>query len=602
MSADTITNNLATGLDFLKSETPEGQTYTPSDFTEEHKMIKQSVDTFQDEEIHTNVENIENQQEGLNRKLMRRIGDLGFLSAHMPEEYGGINLDFISNMLIAEGMGGSGSFSVSYNAHTGIGMLPILYFGTEAQKMKYLPKLCTGELVGAYCLTEPGSGSDALAAKSKATLSEDGKSFVLNGQKMWISNAGFADVFIVFAQAEGSGLPEGQSGFTGFIVDKGTPGMTLGAEEKKLGIKGSSTRQVFFENTVIPFENVLGDIGKGHLIAFNVLNIGRYKLGVSCLGGCKRLTASTVKYANERHQFKVPIASFGAIKHKIGEQYIRTYALESSVYRLAGLMDSKIKAILEDGKSYTDAKLLSAEEYALECSIIKILGSEVLDYVVDETVQTYGGMGYSEEGHVARSYRDSRINRIFEGTNEINRLLILNMIFKKAMKGEFDIATPAMAVQSELMNQKHSEERPLTDFYEERKAVKNFKKVLYLLLGYAGQLAMNQKIDLKSAQEPLMNMADIIMDIFQTESTMLRIEKVGLNDERRALLKTLFYDANARIQKNALDVIGSIVEESMIGPMIGGVKKLTRYPVQNTMKNRRIIADKMIGLNGYRRI
>lgn len=581
------------GSEFLLKETASGHSFIPNDFSEEHDMIFQTVQDFVNDRVLPNAERIDKQEEGLSVQLMNEIGELGILSAHMPEKYGGMQMDFISNSLIAEAMGGAGAFSVSYNAHTGIGMLPILYFGTESQKQKYLPDLCSGKLKAAYCLTEPGSGSDALAAKTTAVLSDNKESYILNGQKMWISNAGFADLFIVFAKIDAEH-------FTGFIVPRDTDGLSLGAEEDKLGIKGSSTRQVFFENASVPVENILGEIGKGHLIAFNVLNIGRYKLGASCLGGSKRLASTSIQYANERHQFDQPIANFGAIKFKLAQQAIRIFTLESSVYRIAGLMDKEIKSLIEQGQDYGEAKLKAAEEYALECSIIKIEGSEVLDYVVDEAVQVHGGMGYSEEGVVARAYRDSRINRIFEGTNEINRLLMVNLLFKKAMKGEFDIANKAMAVQNELMQgQTDDVDYSSYKYPAERKAVSSFKKILFMLLGYAGQLAMSKQLDLKSAQEPVMNMSDIITDIFNAESVMLRLEKKQATKEEEAMMKVLFYDTASRIYKNALDATGSLVDESMFAAFISSIKKLSKYPLQNTMHLRRVVADKLIKDNSY---
>jgi len=571
-------------LHFLKGNVKSENCYVPSDVTEEHTMVSDMVEKFIEDRIFTNVEAIEKQKDGLGSKLMEEAGELGILSAHMPENYGGMHMDFVSNTLIARAMGTCGSFSVSYNAHTGIGMLPILYFGTEEQKLKYLPKLGSGEWKASYCLTEPSSGSDALSAKSQAELTPDGNHYIINGQKMWITNAGFADLFIVFAQVDGDK-------FTGFIVEQGLDGLTLGAEEDKLGIKGSSTRQVFFENVKIPKENLLGEIGKGHLIAFNVLNIGRYKLGVSCLGGSQRVLEESVKYANERLQFKVPISSFGAIKHKLAEQSIRNYALESSVFRMAGFMDDKIKSLTENGVSYGDAKLQAAEEFAIECSIIKVLGSEVLDYVVDEGVQIFGGMGYSEEAVMSRAYRDSRINRIFEGTNEINRLLIVSMLFKKAMKGSFDIATPAMAAQKELQDgavEETSEGSP------ERACVNSMKKLLYILLGYAGQKVISKSIDLKDAQEPVMNLADIIIDIYTAESTLLRTEKEADTAISVAKLKTLLYDTSHRVYKNAIDFIGSTADEKEYKGLIIAAKKYSYYPLQNTMKHRRVIADELI--------
>jgi len=572
------------GSEFLLKDSPVADTLSISDLTEEHHMIKQTVDQFVNDRVLPNAQRIDKQEEGLSVRLMEEIGELGLLAAHMPENYGGMQMDFISNSLIAEGMGAAGAFSVCYNAHTGIGMLPILYFGTETQKQHYLPKLSSGEWKAAYCLTEPNSGSDALSAKTRADLNEAGTHYNVTGQKMWISNAGFADVFILFAQIDGDK-------FTGFIVDKGTEGMTLGAEEDKLGIKGSSTRQVFFENALIPKENILGEIGKGHLIAFNVLNIGRYKLGVSCLGGAKRMLREAANYSLERKQFKTSISNFGAIKFKLAESAIRIDALESSIFRAAGLMDARINTLKEEGVDFGASKLQTAEEYALECSIIKVLGSENLDYVVDEAVQVFGGMGYSEEGVAARAYRDSRINRIFEGTNEINRLLMVNLLFKKALKGEFDIASTAMKIQSDLMSGTETENFDEFKYADERKAVASFKKILFMLLGYAGQKSMAKEINLKEAQEPVMNISDIIIDIFAAESLLLKTEKEAASDVNTAILKTFFYDASARIQKNALDATGSMVDESMFGAFIGSIKKLTKYPMQNVMKHRRLIAD-----------
>ena len=573
------------GLHFLKNHIKSKNCFVPSDITEEHLMVSDMVDKFIEDRIFANAEDIEKQKDAISAKLMEEAGELGILSAHMPENYGGMHMDFISNTLIAQSMGQCGSFSVSYNAHTGIGMLPILYFGTEEQKQKYLPKLGTGEWKASYCLTEPSSGSDALSAKSQAELTPDGKHYIINGQKMWITNAGFADLFIVFAQVDGDK-------FTGFIIEKGAEGMTLGAEEDKLGIKGSSTRQVFFENVKVPVENLLGHIGKGHLIAFNVLNIGRYKLGVSCLGGSKRILRESINYANERIQFKVPISSFGAIKHKLAEQSIRNYGLESAVFRMAGFMDDKIKSLTENGVNYADAKLQAAEEYAVECSIIKVLGSEVLDYVVDEGVQIFGGMGYSEEAVMSRAYRDSRINRIFEGTNEINRLLIVSMFFKKVMKGEFDLATLAMAAQKELTANESLEHK--SELSDERKSILNLKKLLNLLLGYAGQKVMSNSIDLKDAQEPVMNLADIIIDVYTAESALLRNEKEADSTIAQAKLKTLFHDISSKIYKNAIDFIGSTAPEAEFGGLITAVRKYTFYPLQNTMKLRRIIAEDLI--------
>lgn len=580
------------GIHFLNEDIAAHAICTPADITEEHQMVSNMVSDFIEENIFPNVAKIEKQADNIASKLMEVAGELGILSAHIPESYGGMGMDFVSNTLIAQSMGTCGSFSVAYNAHTGIGMLPILYFGTEEQKLKYLPKLSSGEWKASYCLTEPSSGSDALNAKSTAELSEDGNSYIINGQKMWISNAGFADLFIVFAQVDGDK-------FSCFIVEAGAEGMTLGAEEDKLGIKGSSTRQVFFENVKVPKENLLGEIGKGHLIAFNVLNIGRYKLGVSCLGGVKSLIKESVSYANERKQFGTSIGNFGAIKYKVAEQNIRAYALESSVFRMAGFMDRKIKSLVSNGTSYGDAKLLAAEEFAIECSIIKVLGSEVLDYVVDEAVQIYGGMGYSEEGKVARAYRDSRINRIFEGTNEINRLLIVSMLYKKVIKGQYNVAEKAVNVQKELTSGEITTQESNSPFPTERATMSGIKKLIHMLVGYAGQQSMNKQLDLKNAQEPVMNLSDIIIDLYTAESVLLRVEKEGKTDFNVAVLTTYYHDMTHRVYKNALDFIAATVDENAYPMFIKAAKSLCFYPIQNTMKSRRLIAQKSTESGAY---
>ncbi|MBC7885580.1 MAG: acyl-CoA dehydrogenase family protein [Saprospiraceae bacterium] len=597
--SEVLTDNITLkGGEFLIKESNFKDLFIPEDFNEEQLMVKETVRSFVENEIYPVVERIEKLEEGLIPSILDKFADLGLLGTHMPEELGGSNMDYLTNTLIGEEVGPSGSFSVSFNAHTGIGMLPILYYGTEEQKTKYLPKLITGELKSSYCLTEPFSGSDALSAKSTATLNKEGKHYILNGQKMWITNAGFADIFTVFAQVDGDK-------FTGFILEKGMEGLILGAEEKKLGIKGSSTRQVFMENVRVPIENLLGEIGKGHLIAFNVLNTGRFKLGASCLGGCKKLTETGIKYANEREQFDVPIASFGAIQYKIAEQTIRCFVTESSIYRTAQLIQHGEIQFKDSGFDFAKSKQQAAEEYALECSIIKIIGSETLDYVVDETVQIFGGMGYSEEGVVARAYRDSRINRIFEGTNEINRMVILSSILKSAMKGELDLMTPGMAVQNELMNGVVTGDVFSGDYITEQTAVSNFKKILIMLLGSAAQQAMGGQLNLKTEQEILINMADIIIEIFNAESTLMRVMKIEENypdkdiDLYNAILRTHLHDSTNRVTKQATDAIASFIAPEMQSAFISGLRKFTKYPLQNVKENRRKIARAMISAGEY---
>jgi alkylation response protein AidB-like acyl-CoA dehydrogenase len=587
------------GAEFLIKESAVQDTFTPEEFSEEQKMIQETVQDFNKSEIYPQTAKIEKQENNIIATLLEKFGALGLLGTHMPEQYGGMNMDFNTNTIIAEAVGPSGSFSVVYNAHTGIGMLPILYFGTDAQKEKYLPGLVTGELKASYCLTEPSSGSDALSAKANAVLSEDGKHYILNGQKMWITNAGFADIFTVFVQVDGDK-------FTGFIVERGLEGLSFGEEEAKLGIKGSSTRMVFMENVKVPVDNLLGEIGKGHHIAFNVLNTGRFKLGSSVLGGSKMATQVSIAYANGREQFKTPISQFGAIQHKIAEMGIQSFVAESALYRTSHFINEKIKDLKEKGETYSGAKLKAAEEYALECSIIKVLGSEVLDFCVDEGVQIHGGMGYSEEGVIARAYRDSRINRIFEGTNEINRMVIMNTVLKKAMKGQLDIVTPALAVQSELQNQT-TDARTFDEPYgTQKQAVANFKKVLLMILGSAAKLAMEGKLDLKKEQELLMNMADIVIDIFSAESAVMRASKIKENGTERVdtevygdMVNIIAYEASHRIYKNALDAISSFVSEDKQGDFVAGFRLFTKYPIQNVKKLRRSIAGAMIAEGDY---
>ncbi len=583
------------GGEFLISETRPEDIFIPEEMDEEQQMIRQTCDEFVYNDIFTNIAKIEKQENNIASDLLKQAGDLGLLSSHMPEEYGGMNLDTNTNTLICEALGKSGSFSVSFAAHTGIGMLPILYFGTEEQKQQYLPKLCTGELQACYCLTEPGSGSDALAAKTTAVLSDDGKHYILNGQKMWISNSGFADVFIVFAKIDGAH-------FTGFIVDRNTDGLTLGAEEDKMGLKGSSTRQVFFENAKVPAENILGEKGKGHLIAFNVLNVGRFKLGALSLGAAKESIKMAATYANERVQFGVPIASFGAIKYKLAEQTIRNYALEAAQYRASQMLQSKIKALQGDGMGREQAKLEAAEEYAIECAILKVLGSEVLDYTVDETVQIHGGLGFSEEFAAARAYRDSRVNRIYEGTNEINRLLSVNQLMKRAMKGQIDFTNPALAVQKELVSGANG--TTFTgDYADEQATMAGLKKVFLLVVGAAVKSQMDGKLHLKHEQEIMMNIADMMIDVFTAESTLLRVAKLkNMGRDVRAenaILKVVMTDTTDRIAKFAKDALCSFSEGDELTLMLKGIRKFAQYTPANIKAARRTVADKVIEQSNY---
>ena len=593
MSVTTDQKAILKGGEFLVKDTEPADMFIPEDFNEEQRMIEQTCDDFV-RDIRERSHKLEEQP-----RLLEEAGELGLLGAHMPEKFGGMGLDTNTNTLISESLGwAGGSFDNSFAAHTGIGMLPILYFGTEEQKQKYLPDMSSGKLKAAYCLTEPGSGSDALAAKTRADLSEDGSHYILNGQKMWISNAGFADVFIVFAKIGGEQ-------FTGFIVDAHSEGIKLGAEEHKLGIKGSSTRQVFFENTKVPAENVLGEIGKGHHIAFNALNIGRYKLGVMTMGGAKSAAEVSVKYANERHQFGKPISSFGAIRYKLAEQIVKTYTVESASYRISDLMSRIKEDMMAAGKSFEEATLESAREYASECAIIKVAGSEYLHYVIDETVQIHGGYGFSEEYPAAVAYRDSRINRIYEGTNEINRQLMVSQILKSAFKGKIDLVGPAWEVQKELL-QMPSRDMPEGEYGQEKKAVSHFKKILLIVAGAAAKYQMDGKHDLRNEQQIVANIADIAIDLFLAESLYLRAVKLLEGDYTNkhkdvieSILRVFIHDAQARVGKTATDCLASFATGDELSIMLKGVKRFTKYPVQNVKDLRNTIADLAISENAY---
>jgi alkylation response protein AidB-like acyl-CoA dehydrogenase len=590
MSVATEVKSLLKGGEFLVKESNPMDIFTPNDLNEEQQMILQATVDFLDNEVMPKHEYIEKQEPGLTEELLNKAGELGLLGLAIPEEFGGLGKDFNTNSLVVETFAKARSFTLSWGAHVGIGTLPIVYFGNEAQKAHYLPKLASGELKACYCLTEPGSGSDALGAKTRADLSEDGKYYILNGQKMWITNSGFADVFIVFAKVDGDK-------FTGFIVEKGMEGLSLGAEEKKMGIKGSSTRQVFLENVKVPVENLLGEIGKGHLIAFNILNVGRYKLAAGSLGGAKEVLGMAAKYANERQQFKTPIANFGAIQYKLAEMAIQTYALESACYRASDLIDNYEKLLLSEGKDFTSAILGAADEYAIECAFLKVHGSEVLDFVVDEAVQIHGGMGFSEETQVAGAYRDARINRIFEGTNEINRLLTVDQLLKRAMGGKIDLMGPAMAVQKELMSvPDFGSDDEGSALAKEAKAVKNAKKAILMVAGAAVQKLMTK---LKHEQEILMNIADMIIELFAMESTLLRVEKkIAIEGEANAemeiaIAKVFISDAVERVNLHGKHALQSFAEGDELRMMLMGLKRFTKLDPFNTKAARRAIATRI---------
>jgi alkylation response protein AidB-like acyl-CoA dehydrogenase len=580
------------GGEWLVKESDPSTTFIPEDFTEEQRMIKEMCDQFLRAEVLPNLDRIDNMEKGLMRSLMEKAGEQGLLSVSFPEQYGGLGKDFITSTIINDYLGAGHSFSVAISAHTGIGTLPILYFGTEEQKNKYIPKLITGEWVGSYGLTEPNSGSDALSAKTSAKLSEDGKYYLLNGQKIWITNGGFADVYTVFAKVDGEK-------FTAFIVERGFEGFTQGAEEHKMGIKGSSTVQLYFNDCKVPVENVLGEIGKGHKIAFNILNIGRLKLCAATEGGARYAITDSVQYANTREQFKTRIGNFGAIQHKIAEMAIKCFAAESALYRTAKWIDEKEEELLAAGKPFNEALLGAAEEYAIECAILKVYGSETLDFIVDEGVQIHGGNGFSAEYNISRAYRDSRINRIYEGTNEINRLLTVDMTLKRAMQGRLNLMGAAMKVQGELMSIPDFGEEDQTPFAAERKLVAGFKKALLLTAGAAAQKLMTQ---LEKEQEILMCIADMSIDTFVAESLLLRVMKLterGEDGIYRDMLNCYLYDAADRIQKKGKDAINDFAEGDEQRMMLMGVRRFTKADPFNAKDARRRIAEYLLAENKF---
>ena len=589
-------NKAITGGEFIIRDVSCDEIFTPEDWTEEHLMMKQTAKDFINSRVVPNLEPIDNQEEGLMSKLLEESGELGLLSSSIPESLGGLGMDFKSTMIITEGVGGGHSFAVSFSAHTGIATLPILYYGNEAQKQKYIPGLATGKLKGCYCLTEPSSGSDANSAKSKAILSEDGSHYVLNGQKMWITNAGFADIFIVFAKIDDD------ENLTAFIVEKEYEGITMNPEEKKMGIKGSSTRQVFFNDVKVPVENLLYERGKGFKIAVNILNIGRIKLGGVVIGACKEGIDYSIRYANEREQFGRPIAKYGAIRHKIGEMTIQTYAAETAVYRATQNIDDAIQALEANGVEHGQATLKGIASFAPECAMMKVVCSEVADYVVDEAVQIFGGMGYSAETQVERAYRDARINRIFEGTNEINRMLTVDMILKKAMKGEMDLMGPAMEVASELTGIPEFGPPPTDIFDRHHLYIKNFKKSILMVAGSAAQKLM---MTLAKEQEVLMNIADMMNWAYTAESLVLRVQKLHKAKGEDAasvqldMMQTYVYSVADKINIAGKEALNGFAEGDELKMMMLGMKRFTKVDPFNCKEARRRVADTCIAKNEY---
>lgn len=586
------------GGEFLIKETDAQDIFIPAEFTEEQRMMAQACQDFIDTEITPRAQEIDSMKDpDLVPSIFKKAGELGLLGISVPEEYGGMGMSFNTSMLIADIIGAAGSFSTTYGAHTGIGTLPILYYGTEDQKKKYLPKLATGEWAACYCLTEPDAGSDANSGKTKATLSEDGKTYLLNGQKMWISNAGFADLFIVFAKIEDD------KNLTAFIVEKSFGGITMNEEEKKMGIKGSSTRQVFFNDCPVPVENMLSDRQNGFKIAVNILNIGRVKLGAGVLGGVRTVTSHAINYANERKQFGVSISSFGAIKSKLAEMATKSYAAEALCYRAGQDIENKINALEVGGMDANEAKLKGVEAFAIECAIAKVQCSEVLDYVVDQGVQIYGGMGYSADAPMERAYRDARISRIYEGTNEINRMLMVGMLLKRAMKGEINIFDPAMAVSKELISVPSFETIDTSElFAAEKEVLKKLKKV-FLMVG--GKAAMTLQDKIEDEQEIMMNLADVMIEIYASESAILRTEKlVSMKGEEAcknqiAMAQIYLSEAVDKINVAAKEAIGSFTKGDEQKVMLMGLKRFTKSELYNTKELRRQVADYMIDQGKY---
>jgi len=584
------------GGEWIIKEVKAADIFIPEEFNEEQLMVRDMCSQFLDTEVIPVVERMDKLEPGLMPGLLEKAGEQGLLGVSVPEQYGGMGKDFITSTIVAEYLGGGYSFSVANAAHTGIGTLPILYFGTEAQRAKYVPKLASGEFKGSYGLTEPNSGSDALSAKTTAKLSADGKHYLLNGQKCWITNGGFADVYTVFAKIDGEQ-------FTAFIIERGMEGFTLGPEEHKMGIKGSSTVQLYFQDCKVPVENVLGEIGRGHIIAFNILNIGRLKLGAATIGGARRALTTTLKYAKAREQFKLPIVKFGAIRHKLAEMAIRLWVGEAALYRVAKNIDEKEHELLAAGKDLSAALLGGAEEYAIECAILKVYGSEVLDFVVDEGVQIHGGNGYSDEYEISRAYRDSRINRIYEGTNEINRLLTVDMVLKRAMKGQLDLMGPAMNVQKELMSIPDFGDQDDAPFAKEHQAIDNFKKCILMVAGAAVQKLM---MTLSKEQEILMNIADMSIVTYHAESALLRLEKLSRTKSeaelavQTAIVKTYIYDAADAINKAGKDALNSFADGDELRMMHIGLKRFTKVDPFNSKEARRTICAQLVADDGYK--
>jgi alkylation response protein AidB-like acyl-CoA dehydrogenase len=588
MATTTVSQSVARGGAFLTASVAPADVFTPADVTDEQRLIGQTASEFVTKEVLPLIPDLEKHKEGLMPSLLKKAGEIGLVGAGIPEAYGGSELDKVAATVLTEKISVYAAFSVAFGGTTGIGTIPISSFGTEEQKRKYLPKIATGELLAAYCLSEPQAGSDAQALRTRAVLSPDGKSWILNGQKMWITNGGFADVFIVFAKVDGEK-------FSAFIVERNTPGFTMGAEENKMGIKGSSTVPLFFENAAIPKENLLHEIGRGHIVAFNTLNAGRHTLGVSCMGGSKRALENAAKYARERVAFGKSIDHFGLIQAKLGEMCIRTFALESMIYRTAGMFEAAMAA---GGDDKVKRSMQVLEEYAIESSISKVAGSETLDYCVDEGLQVFGGYGFHEDYPMARAYRDSRINRIFEGTNEINRMLIIQMLLKRAMAGTLPLIPAAKKLADELLAGPSFEDAPAGDFAEDEHSLAQAKKIFLLAAGSAVEKFRDK---LAENQEIVAALSNIVMDIYAIESSLCRAQKSGAGpaSAMAEAARVFTYDAMDRIEKEARTALAATSQGDTLVTQLAALRRLAKHAPVDIIALRRRVAQAVMAQDKY---
>jgi alkylation response protein AidB-like acyl-CoA dehydrogenase len=593
MATTPVSQSLNRGGAFLISSIAPEDIFTPADLSDDQRLIGHTAEEFVAKEVVRLIPELEQHKEGLMAQLLKKAGDLGLLGSGIPEAYGGSGLDKVSATVLAEKLAGYASFAVSHGAHAGIGTVPIVYFGTDGQKKKYLPKIASGELLSCYCLSEPQAGSDALASRTRAVLSPDGKNWILNGQKMWITNGGFADVYIVFAKVDGEK-------FSCFIVERGTAGFSAGGEEKKMGIRGSSTVPLFFENSPVPKENLLHEIGRGHIVAFNTLNMGRFSLGAYCLGGAKYALQTASKYSKERTAFGRRLCDFGLIQGKLGEMAIRIFAVESMIYRSAGMIEAAVANPSATGDK-TQQGMQVLEEYAIECSISKVAGSETLDFCVDESVQIFGGYGFHEDYPVARAYRDSRINRIFEGTNEINRMLIIQMLMKRAMTGVLPLIPAAMKLGEEVLVGPSFEETPSGPFAEEERSLAQAKKIFLLAAGTAVQKFREQLAD---QQEVVAALSNIVMDVYAMESCLRRAQKASGADGGAGSLmadaaRAFIHDAMDRIEKSARTALSGVAEGDALTTQLSVLRRFAKHAPLNTIAVRRRIASAVVSQDRY---